>query len=355
MISGQKTSYNKNKLFGINHQIYENINTKSKLNIQHNSKSKSNNIFITPTKLQKYTELYSKYKSHTKASTKQNTNSIDKSRSTFKPSFSLYRFSKINPEKRYPSLISTFDNNILNPKTPNKKSRNINQKFQRNSTMDKGVNLDKLYPNINSINSLSTRALMHNTMKGLRASYKKFFLDKKKLNITSNNKNKNNKIKNSINSKSNNKYNVKSNKVMKLKKNISMNNEECFNNNNINYNINEQVIKSIFDLRIFQNKIKIGLNKKDEKIKKKSADNNEFSFNRDFIMDNYYIENDEMKKLDNNNETIIDFVNNNEKSNLIQSNLMTNLSEIERNKKIYDENYECDTPQFTTLNEQAFK
>ena len=342
MISEKNTPSNKNPFLSINRQIYEKINSKAKLNIQPNSKTKSNNIFITPTKLQKYTQLYSKYKSFSKASTKQNTNKMNKSKSTFKPPFSLYYFTRIKSAQKYPLLISNFsNNNVLYPKTPNKKSRNIQQKFQKHSTMDKN---GKLYPNIQSLNSLSTQSLMHNTMKNL-TSYKKFFLNRKKINITATNKNKINKN----DKNTNNKYNVKSNKVVRIKKyKLSINDEESFNNNKMK----DKMIKTFLDLKLIQKKIINGLNKKNETIKKKPAYNNEFSFNRDFILDNYYIDNDGIKRCENNNDDIINFVNNDDRSNLIQSNIITNISEIERNKKIYEENYECDTPQFTTLDEQ---
>ena len=58
-----------------------------------------------------------------------------------------------------------------------------------------------------------------------------------------------------------------------------------------------------------------------------------------------------MKKSENNNDNMID-INNNNRCILIQSKLMSSLSDLERNKRIYDENYECDTPQFTTLEEK---
>ena len=149
MISGNKTSSNKNKLFSINRQIYENTKSKSKLNIQQNSKTKElNHIFITPTKLQKYSELYSKHQSHSKSSTKLNTNNTNKTKSIIQPSFSVYYLGNINSSRKYPSSISNFNNSILYPKTPNKKSRNIHQKFQKNATLDKGINLNKLYPNM---------------------------------------------------------------------------------------------------------------------------------------------------------------------------------------------------------------
>ena len=187
---------------------------------------------------------------------------------------------------------------------------------------------------------------MRNTVKNLSTSYKKFFLNKKKINITSTNK------------KNNNKNNVKSSKVMKLKKyKMAINDVECLNNNNINNNINDKKIKNILDLKLIQNKIQYGLRKKNEKEKKKSNDKNneyngEFSFNRDFFVNNYYDDNVDMKQCENNND-IINFVNSKKEwCNLIQSNIITNLPEFENNKKIYEENYECDTPQFTTLDEQ---
>ena len=345
MISGQKTSFNRNKLFSINRQIYEKISSKSKLNIQQSSNTKDlNHIFITPTKLQKYTELYSRFKSYSKVSTKLNTNNINKTKSIIKPSFSQYYLGNMNSSRKYTSQISNFTNSILYSKTPNKKSRNIHHKFPKNSTIDKGIYLDKLYRNITSV---KTQSLMRNTMKNLGTSYKKFFLNKKKLNITSTNK------KNNNNKNINDKYNVKSNKAKKIQKyKISINDEECLNNNN---NQDDKKIKHILDLKLIQNKIQYGLRKKDEKEKKKSNKNNEniqeFSFNRDFMGDNQYDENDEMKH--ENNDDIINLVNcKKEWCNLIQSNIISNLLEPESNKKIYEENYEYDTPQFTTLDEQ---
>lgn len=364
MISGQKSPSNKKKLFSINRQIYEKISSKKKLNLQHNSKSKINSLYITPTKLQKYTELYSKYKLYSKGSTQHDTHTPIKSKSIFRPSSSLYKFKGISSIKKYPPLISNFNNsssiNFLYPRTPNKKSRNIHYQFYKNATMEKRNNFDKLYPNINNSNSLSSQLLMHNTMKNLNYSYKKFFLNKKKINITSINKTKNNNknTKNKIEkNKNSSNYNVKSNKFVRLKKyKISINDEELFNKN-IN-NINNGSIKSIIDLKLIQNRIQNGLDNNSNNIsEKKKINNDEFSFNRDYFEENYNIVNDEIKKCENINEDIINFVNVkiNDKNNLIQSKIIANISEMEINKKIYDENYECDTPQFTTIDEQKLK
>ena len=354
MISARKSTSTNNKLFSINRQIYDKISSKKKLTFPKNSKvnSLNTNICITPTKLQKYTALYSKQKSSSKASTKLNTMTDSKS-SQFKPSFSLNRFSNINSLKKFPSLISSFNNNILNPKTPNKKSRNIQIKFQKNATMDKNINIDKIYPSIQSLNN--THNLMHNTMKSLNTSYKKFFLNKKKINVTSMNKNKN-LMKNNKN-KNNTNINAKSNKAVRIKKyKIAINDEECLNNNYINNNdINDKMIKSILDLKYIQNKIQNEFEKKFKKKNDEKKNNehiNEFSFNRDFFINNYFNENDFMKNNENNNDNMFDISNKNNRCILIQSKLMANLSELEGNKRIYDENYECDTPQFTTLDEK---
>ena len=348
MISGQNISPRQNKLFSIKSQIYSKMNSKSKLNIPQNSKPKElNNNFITPTKLQKYTELYSKYKSHSKSSTKLNTKYSSKTKSAIKPSFSLCQLVNLNSNSRYPSLISNFNNSSFFPKTPNKKSRNIYNRFHKNSTCDKKINLDKLCPNMPSLN---TQTLMRNTMKSLNFSYKKFFLNRKKikLNITSTNKKKNNKNKKEKN-------NLKSNKVVKIKKyKIAINDEECLNNDKSNNNINDNMIKKILGLKLMQNNIQYGLSKKSEIFKKKSSNNDEniqeFSFNKDYIVDNYD-ENDNQKNCVNNDD-LINLINKNEWCNLIQSNIITSLPEFGMNQRIYEENYECDTPQFTTLNEQ---
>jgi hypothetical protein len=150
-----------------------------------------------------------------------------------------------------------------------------------------------------------------------------------------------------------------SSKVLRIKKcKIAINDEECLNNiNNRNNNINDKMIKKILELKLIQNKIQYGLAKKSEIFQKKSSNNHEyiqeFSFNKDYILDNYD-ENDNKKKCDNDNvnDDIINLVNKNEWCNIIQSNIITSLPEFEMNKRIYEENYECDTPQFTTLNEQ---
>ena len=324
------------------------MNSKNKLNIPQNSKTKEiNNIVITPTKLQKYTELYSKHKSYSKTSTKINTNYSSKTKNIIKPSFSLCQLGNFNSNLKNPSLISNFNNSSFFPKTPNKKSRNFHQRFHKNSTIDKKINFDKLCPNIPSLN---TQSLMRNTVKSLNFSYKKFFLNKKKIKITSTNKKNNNKSKNKKN-------NMKSNKVVRLKKyKIAINDEECLNNINNKSNINDKMIKRILELKVIQNKIQCGLGKKSEIFKKKLSNNNnehiqEFSFNKDYILDNYD-ENDNKKKYENNNDDIINLVNKNEWCNLIQSNIITSFPEFEMNKRIYEENYECDTPQFTTLNER---
>ena len=354
MISGRKSSSTNNKLFSINRQIYDKISSKKKLTFPKNAKvnSLNTNICLTPTKPQKYTAIYSKHKSSSKASTKLNTMTDSKS-SQFKPSFSLYHFSNIYSLKKFPSLISNFNNNILNPKTPNKKSRNIHIKFQKNVTMDKNINLDKMYPSIQSLNN--TQSLMHNTMKSLNTSYKKFFLNKKKINIISMNKNKNL----MKNNKNNTNHNVKNNKAVRIQKyKIAINDEECLNNNYLNNNdINDKMIKSILDLKYIQNKIQ---NEFQKKLKKKNPNDenknnehiNEFSFNREFFINNYFNENDYIKNDENNNDNMFDISNKNNRCILIQSKLMANISDLEGNKRIYDENYECDTPQFTTLEEK---
>ena len=118
--------------------------------------------------------------------------------------------------------------------------------------------------------------------------------------------------------------------------------------------INNKMIKSILDVKRLQNKIQYDLNKKIEKIKKKLNNENnehinEFSFNQDYIVDNYYKENNSNKKWKNNNNIEINLVNKKGLNNLIQSNIITNFPELERNKKIYEENYECETPKFTKL------
>ena len=76
----------------------------------------------------------------------------------------------------------------------------------------------------------------------------------------------------------------------------------------------------------------------------------ESSFNKDYSNNNNYYNdvdynNDYNYKINNND--IIDIFNKKERCNLIQSKLMKM-----DNEGIYEENYECDTPQFTTLDAQ---
>ena len=198
--------------------------------------------------------------------------------------------------------------------------------------------------------SLNTQTLMRNTMKSLNFSYKKFFLNRKKIKLNISSTNKKNNIK-----RKKEKNNLKSNKVVKIKKyKIAINDEECLNNDKSNNNINDNMIKKILGLKLMQNKNQYGLSKKSEIFKKKSGNNNEniqeFSFNKDYIVDNYD-ENDNQKNCVNNDD-LINLINKNEWCNLIQSNIITSLPEFGMNQRIYEENYECDTPQFTTLNEQ---
>ena len=333
MISERKTSASITNLFSINHQTYEKISSIRKLNNQQNSKSKKfENIFITPIKLKKYAGLNSINKFHSSSSTRIATsrnNQIKESKNSLMPSYSLYKLSNINLTKKYPSLISTFYNSKLNPKASNYKSRNIETKLQKTSTTIKRNTLNQYNPNSSSLSNIS---LMNNTVRNLSSSYKKFFLNKKKINITSTEKKNNNK-----------KFILKNGNLIKNKKNKIEKNY-----------INNKMIKSILDVKRLQNKIQYDLNKKIEKIKKKLNNENnehinEFSFNQDYIVDNYYKENNSNKKWKNNNNIEINLVNKKGLNNLIQSNIITNFPEFERNKKIYEENYECETPKFTKL------
>ena len=259
-------------------------------------------------------KVNSKNKFHSSASTRITTSryyQTKESKNALMPSYSLYKLSKINLTNKYPSLINTFYNSKLNQNTSKHKSRNIENKLQKTSTTIKRNTLNQYNPNSSSLSNIS---LMNNTVRNLSSSYKKFFLNKKKINITST---------------------EKKNKIEK------------------NY-INNKMIKSILDVKRLQNKIQYDLNKKIEKIKKKLNNENnehinEFSFNQDYIVDNYYIENNPNKKWKNNNNIEINLVNKKGLSNLIQSNIITNFPELERNKKIYEENYECETPKFTKL------
>ena len=333
MISARKASVSRTNLFSINHQTYEKLSSIRKLNNQQNSKSKEfDNIFITPIKLKKYSGLNSKNKFHSSASTRITTSrnyQTKELKNTLMPSYSLYKLSKINLTNKYPSLINTFYNSKLNQNTSKHKSRNIENKLQKTSTTIKRNTLNQYNPNSSSLSNIS---LMNNTVRNLSSSYKKFFLNKKKINITSTEKKNNNK-----------KFILKNGNLIKNKKDKM---EKNF--------INNKMIKSILDVKRLQNKIQYDLNKKIEKIKKKLNNENnehinEFSFNQDYIVDNYYIENNPNKKWKNNNNIEINLVNKKGLSNLIQSNIITSFPELERNKKIYEENYECETPKFTKL------
>ena len=93
-------------------------------------------------------------------------------------------------------------------------------------------------------------------------------------------------------------------------------------NNLENNNNNNKMIKSIFDVKHLQNKIQNLLNKRCEKIVEKLDDKNiehidEFSFKQDYIVDNYYNENNFNQKFKNNNDIEINFVNKKALSNLI--------------------------------------
>ncbi len=358
MICERKTP-SKNKLFSINRQIYEKMNSKKKINIPPNFKANEiSTICITPTKFQKYLSIYSKYKSYSKANTKMKT--ITNSKSTaFKPSSSVTRFNHLNSNtnKKFPSLISNFNNsnNILHQNTPKRKSRNIHYKIKKNSTMDKKINFDKFYPSIQSLNNNNninqSQSLMGNTMRSLSISYKKFFLNKKKINIASINKNKN--INKSEKYKNSNEQNKKMHKIKKFK--IAINDDEISRNKiEKNEDLHKKIIKSILNLKYIQNKVQNEFQKKNEMIMKKISVKNyeedsikEFSFNKDYTNNNYY--NDEcINNCENNNDDIMEILNKKERCNLIQSKIM----KLEKNKGIYEENYECDTPQFTTLDAQ---
>ena len=358
MISERKTP-SKNKLFSINRQIYEKMNSKKKINIPPNFKANEiSTICITPTKFQKYSSIYSKYKSYSKANTKMKT--ITNSKSTaFKPSSSVTRFNHLNSNtnKKFPSLICNFNNsnNILHQNTPKRKSRNIHYKIKKNSTMDKKINFDKFYPSIQSLNNNNninqSQSIMRNTMRNLSISYKKFFLNKKKINIASINKNKN--INKSEKNKNSNEQNKKMHKIKKF--NIAINDDEISRNKiEKNEDLHKKIIKSILNLKYIQNKVQNEFQKKNEMIMKKISVKNyeedsikEFSFNKDYTNNNYY--NDEcINNCENNNDDIMEILNKKERCNLIQSKIM----KLEKNKGIYEENYECDTPQFTTLDAQ---
>ena len=358
MISERKTP-SKNKLFSINRQIYEKMNSKKKINIPPNFKANEiSTICITPTKFQKYSSIYSKYKSYSKANTKMKT--ITNSKSTaFKPSSSVTRFNHLNSNtnKKFPSLISNFNNsnNILHQNTPKRKSRNIHYKIKKNSTMDKKINFDKFYPSIQSLNNNNninqSQSIMRNTMRNLSISYKKFFLNKKKINIASINKNKN--INKSEKNKNSNEQNKKMHKIKKF--NIAINDDEISRNKiEKNEDLHKKIIKSILNLKYIQNKVQNEFQKKNEMIMKKISVKNyeedsikEFSFNKDYTNNNCY--NDEcINNCENNNDDIMEILNKKERCNLIQSKIM----KLEKNKGIYEENYECDTPQFTTLDAQ---
>ena len=360
MISGLKTSRN-NKLFSINRQISEKISLNKKLNIPPNCKANElSTICLTPTKFQKYSAIYSKYKSYSKASTKIKTISNSKS-PRIQPTSSIKRFNPINSinSNKFPSLISNFNNNILNPQTPNKRSRNIHYKIQKNSTMEKKINFDKFYPSIQNLNNNNTnnqsQNLLRNTMKSLSISYKKFFLNKKKIHLLSVDKNKNIRNKN----KNNSLQNCKTDRIKKSK--ISICDEECSRNKfEKNKELNNKIIKSILNLKYIQNKIQHEFQKKDgaimKKIKVRNCEEdpiNEFSFNKDYSNNNNYYNDDDYNNdynYKNNNNDIIDIFNKKERCNLIQSKLMKM-----DNEGIYEENYECDTPQFTTLDDQRSK
>ena len=357
MIRGLTTS-NKKNLFSINRQINEKISSKKKLNFRPNSeRNKLSNFFITQTKLPKYTTIYSKCKSNSKSSTKHKTitnskrNNSSRNRTQFKSSFSLPRFIKNNSCCKFSSIVSNlsnFNNSILHPKTPNNTSRNISKKLQKNSTTEKKI----YYPSLQSINNIQSS--MHNSVRNLDTSYINYFLKKKKVNITSKSKNKNKNIQNDINK------NVKSRKMIKIKKyKIVINDEECLDNKFTNNDINDRVIKSILDLKNIQNKIQDDFQNRKEKIYKKEKDNenmNEFSFNREFFINNYFNENNDIKNSEYNNGDIIDIINEKERCNLIKSKIINaGISGFKFNKGIYDENCECDTPRFTTLDKKKTK
>lgn len=354
MISERKIS-NKKNIISINRQIYDKINSKNKLNFKSNIKNNEpnkNNIHITPIKLSKYSALYSKYKSYSKATTKSKTTNKTKNVNTpmksneLKQNFSVCQLVKLNLDNKYRSSISNFNNSILYPKTQNKKSRNIFNKFQKNVTVDKRNSLDKLYPNTPNHNSSS---LMYNTMKNFNSSYKKFFLSKKKVKIASKEKS----VKKTY--RATNTPNIKKMSIKKYK--IAINDEDFLNNKLTKNKINDKIIKSILNLKNIQNKIQNEFYKKNEKIQKKQIKNDysrEFSFKKEYIFDclsdGYYDSNEKnsLKDLENNNEKMIDIVNK-KVNNLIQSNILTGFSDFDKNQGIYEENYECDTPQFTTL------
>ena len=360
MISDRRTSKTSN-LISINRQIYDKINSKNKLNFISNKKNPElNSIHVTPSKLSKYSTLYSKYKSYSKASTKLKTinkskisNNTSMKSNELSHNFSLCQLVKMNIANKCSTGISDFNNtNLVYPKTQNKKSRNIFHKFQKNSTIDKRISLDKLYPKTPTINS----TLMHNTMKTMNSSYKKFFLKKKKIKIGS--------LKTKRIKTANKGKNTTSKKKLCVKKyKIAINDEDFVNNNIYAKNkVNNKMIKSILNLKYIQNKIKSDFEKKNGQIKKQEnylEHHNEFSFNKEYIIENlsddYYIYNDnnDKKMQKNNNEDILELVGKKVNvNNLIQSNIITGFSEFDKNNGIYEENYECETPQFTTLDAQ---
>ena len=333
MLSERKTSAKKTKVFSINHQTHEKLSSITKLNNQKNSKVKKlENIFITPLKLQKYAGLNTKNKIDSKDSTRTKTTRTNKTKESinnFKPSYSLYKLSKINLTRKYPSFLNTFYNSKLNHKIYSPKSRSIGNKLKKTSTSVKKNTSMQCYPISKNLSNIS---LLNSTKKKLNSSYKKFFMNKKKIKITSTEK------------KNINKKNIL--KTDRCSKNKKINLE---NNNN-----NNKMIKSIFDVKHLQNKIQNLLNKRCEKIVEKLDDKNiehidEFSFKQDYIVDNYYNENNFNQKFKNNNDIEINLDNKKVLSNLIQSNIISSLPESERNKTIYEENYNCDTPQFNTL------
>ena len=206
--------------------------------------------------------------------------------------------------------------------------------------------------NNNNTNNQSQN-LLRNTMKSLSISYKKFFLNKKKIHLLSVDKNKNIRNKN----KNNSVQNCKTDRIKKSK--ISICDEECSRNKfEKNKELNNKIIKSILNLKYIQNKIQHEFQKKDgaimQKIKVRNCEEdpiNEFSFNKDYSNNNnYYNDDDYNNDYKNNNNDIIDIFNKKERCNLIQSKLMKM-----DNEGIYEENYECDTPQFTTLDDQRSK
>ena len=359
MISGRKTPRN-NSLFSINHQIYEKMSSKKKLNNPPNfNVIELSTLYLTPSKFQKYSSIYSKHKSYSKASTKRKTISNSKSQK-FVPS-SLNRFNQqiSNSGKKYPSLITNFNNNILNPQTPNRKSRNVHSKFKKNATMEKKINYDKFYPSIQNLNNNNrnnqSQSLLRNTVKNLSISYKNFFLNKKKISIPSINTN----IKKNINNNNKKNNNVQICKTHRIKKRkISINDNEYSRNKfEKNNDANNKIIKSIINLRYLQHKIQDEFQKKTEAIMKKIKVKNyeedyikEFSFNKDYTNNNYSNDDDYINNYKNNNEDLIDIYKKRERCNLIKSKLMK-----KENNGIYEENYECDTPQFTTLDEQKSK